>query len=213
MSVPERLHIIGGPGSGKSYLAERISEEFGHAHVDLDRLCWNDDFSVKTDRAERRRHLQDIVEGDRWVVEGAYCASWVQPSFEAADTILSLQISPLLQRVRLARRLSRRMVQGKASISGSLELLRWVDGFNESLESLQADYDEKVVRLVGRTGINAYLATVAEHLDGEAFVGFRGTVPGTRWSCELIGDHPECARPSSEGEADPQPDSSQVTLH
>jgi adenylate kinase family enzyme len=32
-----KIHIIGGPGSGKSFLAEQLSKEFGIQHYDLDK--------------------------------------------------------------------------------------------------------------------------------------------------------------------------------
>lgn len=41
-----KIHIIGGPGSGKTYLAEKLSKELGIQHYDLDELQWDN----KTDK-------------------------------------------------------------------------------------------------------------------------------------------------------------------
>lgn len=36
-----KIHIIGGPGSGKTFLAEKLSKELGISHLDLDDLQWD----------------------------------------------------------------------------------------------------------------------------------------------------------------------------
>ena len=45
-----KIHIIGGPGSGKTYLAEKLSKELGIQHYDLDELQWDnksDSYGIK----------------------------------------------------------------------------------------------------------------------------------------------------------------------
>ena len=36
-----KIHIIGGSGSGKTYLADKLSKEYGITHYDLDELQWD----------------------------------------------------------------------------------------------------------------------------------------------------------------------------
>ena len=38
-----KIHIIGGSGSGKTYLAENLSKKYGIRHYDLDDLQWDND--------------------------------------------------------------------------------------------------------------------------------------------------------------------------
>lgn len=45
-----KIHIIGGSGTGKTYLAKKLSEKFNIPHFDLDDLFWDnssDRYGVK----------------------------------------------------------------------------------------------------------------------------------------------------------------------
>ncbi len=42
-----KIHIIGGPGSGKTFLAEKLSKEYGIRHIDLDELQWDNKWADK----------------------------------------------------------------------------------------------------------------------------------------------------------------------
>lgn len=46
-SNPKNIHIVGGPGSGKSYLAARLSKELETDHYGLDDIFW--DHRIKGD--------------------------------------------------------------------------------------------------------------------------------------------------------------------
>ncbi len=68
-----KIHIIGGPGSGKTYLAEKLSKELGIRHYDLDELQWDnnsDSYGVKREPAERDRLLADVLKKNDWIIEG-----------------------------------------------------------------------------------------------------------------------------------------------
>ena len=59
-----KIHIIGGPGSGKTFLAEKLSKELGVQHYDLDYLQWDnqsDSYGVKRAPDERDDLLADIL--------------------------------------------------------------------------------------------------------------------------------------------------------
>ena len=59
-----KIHIIGGPGSGKTFLAEKFFKELGVRHYDLDDLQWDnqsDSYGVKRSPDERDRLLADVL--------------------------------------------------------------------------------------------------------------------------------------------------------
>jgi len=130
-TVKQRIHIIGGPGSGKSYIAGKLAERFGILAHDLDDLFWDSTtsrYGVRTDASERDRKLAAIVSGDGWIIEGVYF-QWLAPSFDAADFIVALTPSIWLRHWRVVRRfLSRklgRIPSKRESVTDLWQLLRW----------------------------------------------------------------------------------------
>ena len=71
-----KIHIVGGPGSGKTYLARKLSRELGILHYDLDDVQWANEsgYGKKRDTAERDALLNEILQKDEWIVEGVYYA-------------------------------------------------------------------------------------------------------------------------------------------
>jgi adenylate kinase family enzyme len=126
-----RIHIIGGPGSGKSFVAAQLSRRLGVPAYDLDDLFWDRSalrYGVRADTAERDRGLLTIVQQDGWIIEGAYYG-WLGPSFDAADVIIQLSPRIWVRHWRVIRRFALRKLGRTASKRESLvdlwRLLRW----------------------------------------------------------------------------------------
>ncbi|HVO88073.1 MAG TPA: DNA topology modulation protein FlaR [Casimicrobiaceae bacterium] len=123
-----RIHLIGGPGSGKSYAAGKLSARFGVPAYDLDELFWERP-TVRAERAVRERELAAIVARDGWIIEGVYYG-WLAPSFSAADIIIALTPSIAIRQWRVIMRYWRwkigEMPPNKdPSWTGLWELLQW----------------------------------------------------------------------------------------
>ena len=150
-----KIHIIGGPGSGKTFLAEKLSKELGIHHYDLDELQWNnqsDSYGVKRTPDERDRLLCDVLNHKDWIIEGVYYA-WCQQCFADADEIYVLSIPKHKYRYRIVRRFIRRKLgleQGKKETLKSLSrLLRWADKYQKvnlvEIRKLLIPYLDKVI--------------------------------------------------------------------
>ena len=139
-----KIHIIGGPGSGKTFLAEKLSKELGIPHYDLDELQWDnhaDTYGVKRDPEERERLLRDLLKQNDWIIEGVYYA-WCQQCFVDADRIYLLRVPRYKYRYRIIRRFLRRKLgleQGKKETLKSVsQLLKWADKYRtENLVEIQ----------------------------------------------------------------------------
>lgn len=71
-----RTLIIGNSGSGKSWLAQRISEHLQIPWTDLDHIHWlSDEHSIPRPRAEALALARMAASEDRWVIEGVY--GWI----------------------------------------------------------------------------------------------------------------------------------------
>ena len=123
-----RIHLIGGPGSGKSYAAGRLSARFDIPAYDLDDLYW-DRPTVRTEAAARDRELAAIVARDGWIIEGVYYG-WLAPSFVAADIIIALTPSIAIRHWRVLKRYTLWRVgqmpsKKDPSLVGLWRLLQW----------------------------------------------------------------------------------------
>ena len=82
-----RIHFAGGPASGKSTAARRVSAELGLPLIELDTVLRDAD-----DDVERGENRASALAGQRaWVSEGAYLG-WAQPLLERADIVLWLDV-------------------------------------------------------------------------------------------------------------------------
>ena len=151
-----KIHIIGGPGSGKSFLAEKLSGELGIRHFDLDDLQWDnqsDSYGVKRPADERDRLLADVLNHKDWIIEGVYNA-WCRQCFDDADRIYVLSVPRYQYRYRIIRRFIRRKIgleQGKKETLRSLrQLLNWADRYQNvnlaEIREMLTPYADKVIQ-------------------------------------------------------------------
>ena len=149
-----KIHIIGGPGSGKTYLADKLSAKYGIRHYDLDDLQWDnssDAYGTKRDPRQRDELLDAILSNDDWIIEGVYYA-WCKRCFADADKIYLLSAPRYKYRYRIIRRFIRRKLgfeKGKRETVASLRaLLSWADKYQrESILEIRkelAQYPDKV---------------------------------------------------------------------
>ena len=89
-----KIRIIGCSGSGKTYLAKRLSKKYNIPNFDLDDIQWDNSqnsYGVKMPIEKRGQMLNDILQHSDWIIDGVYYA-WVQKSFEDADVIYVLDM-------------------------------------------------------------------------------------------------------------------------
>lgn len=105
-----KIFIIGGPGSGKTTLAKRLSERYGIPRCNLDDLFWDNTaaaYGTKRNPAERDALLDQVLSREDWIVEGVYYA-WCGRCFREADRICFLNVPRRVYRRRIIKRFVRR---------------------------------------------------------------------------------------------------------
>lgn len=91
----DKIVIIGASGAGKSTIARKLGSILTiNRVVHLDRIFWQRGWKEKP-RDERICTLERVAGERQWIIEGTYFSS-AEPRLQAADTIIFLDIFPLL---------------------------------------------------------------------------------------------------------------------
>ncbi|WP_245864283.1 hypothetical protein [Paenibacillus donghaensis] len=103
-----KIRIIGGCGSGKSYAARQLSEQYGIRHYETDNFVWDrSEDNLRYSHEIRDVQLMAVVESpEAWIIEGVHY-KWGQASFEQADYIFVLRTRRWLRDYRVVRRFVR----------------------------------------------------------------------------------------------------------
>jgi adenylate kinase family enzyme len=140
--MQKKIHIIGGPGSGKTSAGVVLSTHFGLPHLDLDEIFWDREaktFGPKADPQVRNATLAEFIAQSAWLVEGAYVGKWLLPSFTTADAIIALRPAVLVRDWRYSSRwlkrklgLSPRKQNKRETLRGLWELCQYNHRYDRS---------------------------------------------------------------------------------
>ena len=105
-NIPNKIHIIGSVGSGKTTLARNLSSKHNLPYYELDNVVWKRHKSgdIKRTDQERDEYLDKIVCSDRWIIEGAHSDNWVIKNFQNADLIIFLDTPYKKRIIRIIKR-------------------------------------------------------------------------------------------------------------
>ena len=127
-----KIHIIGGPGCGKSFLAKKLSEKLKIPTYDLDDIFWCNDkntFGVEAKPKVRDNNLKSILDKNDWIIEGVY-GGWTKPSFKKAELIIILRPKTIIRQWRIIKRFLKRKLafipsKKKETWKSFFGLLKW----------------------------------------------------------------------------------------
>jgi len=176
-----RVAIIGSPGSGKTYTAERLAALTRLPLQRLDDHYWHPGWT-RTPDDEWRRIVDELSAESRWILDGNYVDT-IPCRAARAGTILFLDLPPALCALRVFRRYARSSLGlptevparvGQRALNpvgtGRLAFLRFVARFRATTRpkilSILAEHRDKLVVLRSPREIDAFLE-VAARLFGE----------------------------------------------
>lgn len=149
-----KIHIIGGPGSGKTYLSKKLELISDLTAFDLDEVFWDQSQNsyIRATEEARDEKLNSIMSNKQWIIEGVYY-KWLDESFRESDLIVILK-TPLIKRQwRILKRfVLRKFFMGdfhKETFMSFIELWQWNSKFDRDnmvrIADFTSKYKEKIV--------------------------------------------------------------------
>jgi adenylate kinase family enzyme len=99
--MAKRIHIFGGPGTGKSYLGRELSKLLKIPYTNLDKLYYSN-------KKQRDKAFQRVISKKEWIIEGHWY-DWVKQGFAKSDKIIFLDMGLCRRDLNLFKKLIKRI--------------------------------------------------------------------------------------------------------
>ena len=134
-----RILIIGGPGSGKTTLANLLSDRFNLPVTHIDGINYHKNW-VKRDKKERDKIILKKTNEDKWIIEGNY-KSTLKERLERADLVIFLDYKTISLLYGILKRNITNFNKEKSEIKGckervSKDFFKYAITFNLKKENL-----------------------------------------------------------------------------
>ena len=128
----KRIYILGTVGSGKTYLANKLSKILKIKHYDLDDIFWAKKFGEKRDEKERDKLFRNLCRNKAWIIEGVYSV-WVEGGIKKSDLVIFVDPKTLTLLYRIIKRYISREKSRRKGKERYQENLRDVFGLMKSV--------------------------------------------------------------------------------
>jgi len=143
----KRIYIIGPSGSGKSFLAKKLSNQLKIPAYDLDDIFWLKKPIKKRPEQMWKPLLERISKKQKWIIEGIFHA-WVESAIKKSDLIIWLDFPPRTLSWRLLTRHIKRKLKGSPyKIKDTLYLLKYSKKYSKKETNLYLNH-KKLIKKV-----------------------------------------------------------------
>ena len=145
----KRIYILGIYGSGKTYLAKKLSKKLKIKHYELDSIKYKHKFDIERSVSERKFLVKKIANKKTWIIEGTW-TTYVLPVFNKADLIIFLNIPKYVLYFRVISRYFRRLFHKqkyfKNTPYSTFKLIKAIDKYYYSNAPISLYYHKKMIR-------------------------------------------------------------------
>ena len=159
-----RISVIGGPGTGKSTLANNIGKELNLPIYHLDAIHHLENWKVR-DSVERDKIILEKIEEERWVIDGTY-KSTLEARVKKSDMVIFLNYSTIARVRSVLSRYFKNKGKEKPEIPGCKEqmnwkflklVIKWEQGrINIINETLEKNKDKNIIIFKNRRKLNKW---------------------------------------------------------
>jgi adenylate kinase family enzyme len=156
-SMIKKVHLIGGPGVGKTYLSTRI-KQFYNDFLNLDYIFWadsNQNFTIRRNQEERDNLLKNFIDKNTsYIIEGCYL-DWIDYSMKHSDIIIIIRSNLKEQKKRIIKRFFYRKFHktdfiGKETLKSLKNMIKWMFTYDKILNDFIVKNDNKNIFTVDR---------------------------------------------------------------
>ncbi len=166
-----KILIVGGIGSGKTTLANKISKMLKIKNYELDNIVYKRrDIYEKYKPKIRDRKIKSILKRKKWILEGFYSRSWTNPIYRKADIVLILNIKPSISKKRLIKRFLKRRLSFKDNkninkkFKRTISLLKYIEEYPKKYFKMQketaTDFNKNVLILNNKKQVNKFIKSL-----------------------------------------------------
>ncbi len=170
-----RIAIVGAPGTGKTTLANILSEIYNIPATHIDGIHHLENWVIR-EQEERDKIILEIVQKDKWIIDGTY-KSTIRARFERAELIIWLDFSTVAQIKGVMGRYLKNKGIEKPEIPGckekmDREFFNYVLKYNKNkrkfiVDNLNGIEKEKIIVFKNRHQVNSWIKKLKQNMIGE----------------------------------------------
>ena len=110
----DKILIVGGIGSGKTTLANKLTKILKIRNYELDNIVYKRrDIHEKQKPQIRDKKIKLILKRKKWIIEGFHSRYWTYPIYKKTDIVIILNIKPSASKRRVIIRFLKRKLSFK----------------------------------------------------------------------------------------------------